>query len=316
MKQIIPVLILTASLSCAVCQADASEGGAPVDGVYELPLPQVPDSLRRPADRAAYVLLHFWDSMDWTDSALVDDGIFMEQNSANFYSVLAIADSLDSSKAVKVMLDGAAVNRQAYESLARIAELYLYDTSSPMLDEESYMVIVDRLIADGILDRTTQIRLADRHDGMMLNRKGAIASDFAFVGRDGRAERVLSACVSDADFTLLIFYDPDCSLCDEAERHIAGNAMLADLIAAKRLSVVAVCPYGEMDDVWMTHAERLPADWIVGFSEELASDEYELYELRATPTIYLLDRVGKVVAKNVSVDKVDELVDNISVGGI
>lgn len=37
-------------------------------GADELPLPAVPAEMTVPADRAGYILLHFWDAMDFDDA--------------------------------------------------------------------------------------------------------------------------------------------------------------------------------------------------------------------------------------------------------
>ena len=37
----------------------------------DLPLPEVPDSLRDPRQRAEYVIDRYWDAMDWRDTVHV-----------------------------------------------------------------------------------------------------------------------------------------------------------------------------------------------------------------------------------------------------
>lgn len=53
----------------------------------ELPLPEVPALLTAPEERAAYVLEHFWDGMDFRDTLRSRDRLFMEQCFVNFLSL-------------------------------------------------------------------------------------------------------------------------------------------------------------------------------------------------------------------------------------
>ena len=53
----------------------------------ELPLPAIPDSLRTPRKRAAYLLAHFWDSMSFADTLRSRNPGFMEQNLVNYLSL-------------------------------------------------------------------------------------------------------------------------------------------------------------------------------------------------------------------------------------
>ena len=59
-------------------------------------------------ERAAYVLAHFWDSMDFSDTSRSLDTAFMEQNFANFASLLPHVDADAVSAAAESVLKKAA----------------------------------------------------------------------------------------------------------------------------------------------------------------------------------------------------------------
>ncbi|MCM1096200.1 MAG: DUF5106 domain-containing protein, partial [Terasakiella sp.] len=69
----------------------------------ELPLPVVPDSLRTPAARAAYVVGHYWDAMDWTDTTALADTAFIEGTFAGFAAVMPHAPAADAARAAVAM---------------------------------------------------------------------------------------------------------------------------------------------------------------------------------------------------------------------
>lgn len=272
----------------------------------ELPLPSVPSDLRRPSERAAYVMQHFWDEMDWSDALLTDDVEFMEQNSSNFYSLFSLTDSVSASEAVRRMLDGASADKKAYDKVAEIARLYLYEPYSPVADDEAYLVVIDRLIMDKKLDDAELLRLEDMHQTLMRNRVRHQAVDFEFIDREGRKGSLSEEAVKNK-YTLLMFYDPDCHDCAELERHLSASSLLD----GKGVGILMASPYGEQDGLWLEHARTMPAEWTVA---RTASDDFEsdeLYDIRVTPTVYLLDRSGKVVAKNLNINTIDDILTKL-----
>ena len=55
-----------------------------------LSLGRIPDSLRTPHDRAAYLAMHYWDSLDFADPTVALDTLFVEQSFADFLTLLPI----------------------------------------------------------------------------------------------------------------------------------------------------------------------------------------------------------------------------------
>lgn len=294
-----------AGQSPAVRTAGGEQSQAGMSAGRELALPQVPAELRTPGERAVYIAKHFWEAMDWRDTTLTRDRAFMEQSASNFYSLFGLTDSITASQAVAEMLAGASVSPETYKTVAEIAELYLYEPYSPVADDEAYAVVVDRFLADGKLDEAAMMRLEDAHQTLMKNRVGHKATDFEFVGRDGRRRR-LSDETGRNDFTLLMFYDPDCHDCAALEKHLAESP----LPAQKGVGIVMISPYGEQDGLWRSHAATMPEGWTVGLTDEGFEDE-GLYDLKITPTVYILDRESRVVRKNVVPDSIDDILGKL-----
>ena len=92
--------------AAAAVQGNGDSGSA-AGAVEELPLPSVPETLREPAERADFVVAHFWDGMDFTDRRRALDSAFVEQNFANFASVLPYATATGREDGVALLLDAA-----------------------------------------------------------------------------------------------------------------------------------------------------------------------------------------------------------------
>ena len=269
---------------------------AVVDSVpLELPLPNVPATLRTPEERASYVITHFWDAMDFRDASRSHNGTFMEQNFANFISVFPYANEQARQTAVETLLDKAEADSGACVLLRDIAEKYLYEPNSPMLSEEYYILFLERFVNSTVLGEYGTLRLRRQLDAARKNRPGMTAADFAYTTREGN-RTTLHQTVSDGDL-LLMFYDPDCEHCKEVMAELQASEVLSSIVASGKLKILAVYS-GDSHQLWQQTAASLPVDWTVGYESGVLQD-CGAYVLRAMPTLYLLDQHKTVVLKDV-----------------
>ena len=148
LKTVATAMLLSATPLLAV----GADGAA---GTNELALPAVPDSLRTPAERADYILLHFWDAMDWSDTTAVNDARWMEQTFVNFASLIPYASSPAAlEEAFGRLFDAAKYNTDAYKLILNLADRYFYEPESPMFDEEAYITVLDVVLAYNCIDDT------------------------------------------------------------------------------------------------------------------------------------------------------------------
>lgn len=261
--------------------------------VHELPMPIVPDTLRSVEARAAYVVAHYWEAMDFSDRRLSSDTAFIEQNFANFVAILNLTDRGSADNAIENLVDKAATDSMAFSLLTAIAGKYLDEPNSPMRNEELYIGFLKSFIDTSETTESERLRYENRLAEAMKNRRGTRAADFDFIDRDG-VTCALSEAISKNDVTLLVFYDPDCSHCKE----IIGR--IADIPLANGVGVLAIDAEGDRNR-WEVTKSTMPVGWRVGFATTPILDQ-ELYSLPASPTIYLLDRDATVIMKDPAVD--------------
>ena len=282
------------SIFTAICCFHLFCVSAATDSIPELPLPKVPMTLREPADRADYIITHFWDAMDFRDTLHSHNMAFMEQNFSNFISVFPYANEAAHAAAVDSLMHKAEADSTAYTMLADIAEKYLYDLNSPVSSEAFYLLFLRQIINSPIMasnHRTT--RLLYRLEALEKNRPGMTAADFSYVTRDGR-QTTLHSTKHKGDL-LLIFYDPDCEHCKEIMERLRKDTTLKRMVADRKLAVLAIYS-GDDHDLWVKTAPSLPDSWTVGY-EPGTMQENGSYVLRAMPTFYLLDN-KKVIQKD------------------
>lgn len=270
--------------------------------VAELALPEVPAMLQDVTSRANYVLTHFWDSLEFTDTLRSHNRDFMEQNFSNFISVFPLADDAARIAAVDTLMTRAEAEAGACSLVMEIAEKYLYELDSPMLSEDYYTIFLERFVASKVLDRFEKMRPLDQLDAVRKNRPGMVAADFAYTTREGKRTSLYRTDTGSADRLLLLFYDPDCEHCKEIIGNMLQDKRFDALVAGRQLAVLAVYS-GEERDLWNATAASLPAEWSVGY-EPGDMQEDGVYVLRAMPTMYLLDRNKRVILKDVSLEQV------------
>ena len=76
------------------------------------------------------------------------------------------------------------------------------------------------------------------------------------------------------------------------------SAVLAEAVKAGKVVVLAVYTEG-YEEVWQAHKDELPAGWISA-NDHAAVKTGLLYDLKAMPTLYLLDSAHRVVLKDAS----------------
>ena len=100
-----------------------------------------------------------------------------------------------------------------------------------------------------------------------------------------------------AEFVIIFFNDPDCDECAMIKLRLDADVKATALQEAGRLKIVSISPL-EAEDEWRSKVSGYPSAWEVGATPEADN----VYDLRQTPSIYLLDRNHRILAKNLSLD--------------
>lgn len=266
--------------------------GAKAQGGVEFPYPQIPTMMTEPQQRATYLLMHYWDNVDFSDARLVMNDDFMEQGFVNYLSVLPIVDNQTAEKSVEAMMKRAEGSKMAYTRLANIAEKYLFEPNSPMVNDETYIMFLNQVLKTKVLSNVEKARFEHQYKVVMKNRVGSVATDFLYMTAKGEMG---SLHKFEAKETLLIFYDPECDNCTEIIEKLRYNRELNARIMSGQMRVLAI--YAEENiDLWKKELTKMPSNWVVGRAVSKIKP-LGMYVLRAMPAIYLLDKDKKVVKK-------------------
>lgn len=263
------------------------------------PLPEVPQMLATPTDRANYLAIHYWDRFDFKDNSLIDKPEITEQGFANFISIMPYVT--EKQEAFAVLAKRMTVNPKMLAHLLEVSERYLFDNFSPVYEEELYLLLVKELLGKPQLSLVQKERLRYQQKVTMKNRVGQVASDFGFVLRDGKRMTLKGV---EADYVLLYLNDPECEACQKVKKGLEASEAVAQWRKNGRMKLLSVCIEGKTNG-W----KNLPAPdgWIDGCDENKQLLEQDLYDLRNLPAVYLLDANKRILLKNATLQRLEQM---------
>ena len=302
---ILPVLLFAVACGGRRTAAPAVEEAA----IRKMPpAPAAPGFVSDPQEASEYVLSHFWKAfLDTTvrwrcDSAYVmgvprDDaesavGMYvtlMETSVGRSFARAELGRFFSRVEAV----EKADTATNAFEFFVEMMEKYLYDPNSPVRDEDLYAPFVSAL-AESPLDGDMRPVHAYAARMTALNAIGTPAADFTFVERNGRRRTLYSV---KAEHTLLFFSNPGCHACQEIIDALQADPGIVQLVHSGALAVVNVYIDQEIDE-WKAYASAYPAAWHSGYDPDYQIRKDVSYNVRAIPSLYLLDRDKNVLLKD------------------
>lgn len=275
-----------------------------------LPFPDVlpPAMMEDPQDRVEYMALNTWNkftdpSREYpSDSTLVsgvrkDD---VEQKFATWCQILDMAGQKSAHKAINKLYDAALAcekvnaSSNVFETFTELVDKYFFDPNSPYRNEDYYGFYVERLSTYPGLAPEMKGKY-DRHARLCaMNRVGTKAADFRFADRRGKMHTLYGV---KAPYTLLFFSNPGCEACMNIINVLKGEPAISEMIASGQLAVINI--YIDEDlEAWRSYMPIYPEEWYNGFDPDFVIRAEHLYNVRAIPSLYLLDEDKTVLLKD------------------
>ncbi len=264
--------------------------------------PYLPATLNK-EERITYLKQHYFDKVDFTDTALLRSMVFA--NKAISYLALYSNNRLPQKqlqaefiKAVTVILSAASVNAVVYK--------FLLDYLVGGFDKYHFDEVIEYM-ADNFQD---PFACEDQERKTALQKKletfkkisiGKVAPEIEAPDSKGKSVK-LSAIQS--EYTLLVFWSTQCQHCTDMMPRLKA---IYDKQKPKRYEVVTVSVDTSRSS-WTAFLKEEKLSWInlsdmKGFMGKPA-DDYNIY---ATPTMFLLDREKKIIAKPISMRELEQV---------
>ena len=275
--------------------------------------PKVPSVITDGAEANEYIISHFWDAFlernlpcdtNIVNGVLAED---VESAVGTYLTVLENNCSLDfARKAIGDFLasvekfQASDTSSNVFGFFEKTVSRYLYDPNSPVRNEDIYLPFVKGLSESPFVSEG--MKQAYAHDASMcsLNQAGTVATDFTFTDLSGHRHSLHTV---KADHTLLFFSNPGCPACKEIIDGLTGDPRIAGKVSSGKLAVVNVYIDSDLDE-WREYAVNYPEDWISGYDQSYTIRTDVTYNVRAIPSLYLLDAEKRVLMKDAPTDRV------------
>lgn len=306
------LLMLMTGFSCSSSKRTQSETHGEMEAMSPIivadtfVLPLIPESLTKSDDRAKFLVMHFWDRFDFTDNNLIGRPDITEQAFVDYINILLYVPQEDAAESLRYTLHRAKVDTAMYQHFIALFEKYFYDPNSPFRNDTYYLPVLKEVVQSPLLTRELMARYEFQLEMAMKNRVGDKASDFIYTLPSGQSYALYQL---KSEFTLLMFSNPGCATCEAVTNKLNNSKSLNEAMSLNNptrsmLTILTIYPGNDLDE-WNAHLPQMPDRWVHGYDKEKRIIHKTLYDIKAFPTLYLLDRDKNVILKDTSIEAIE-----------
>jgi thiol-disulfide isomerase/thioredoxin len=247
---------------------------------------------------------HYFDNVDLTDEKLLRTPILYSRLNT-FFTTVVIQSPDSINKEIDKLIPKCRNNYKVYQFVA----VYLFNhfRESEIMGHDAVMVkIADDIYLSGKADWVTKEFKSDLKKQIDMIRPNLIGKKAENIVMDSYKEIFVSLYDVEKEFTILYFWEPDCGHCKEATPKLKAYY---DKPKDFSLEVFAVCTTSDKTK-WTKYIEDNKLTWINGWDPKRGSRFDYYYNVQSTPTIYILDKNKKIIAKKLSVEEIGPFIDN------
>ena len=172
-----------------------------------------------------------------------------------------------------------------------LAEKYLYEPNSPYYNDEVYLYFLKYEAKFHFRNVSQSARFKRHYNMIQKNMKGEPATDFTYETQTGQSGTLYEI---DAENLILFFNDPTCGECKMVKEELVSKQNALDSLGVRVFAVYI----DDKPEEWCS--ANYPTAWLNGYAPEI--DANDLYNIRALPSLYLLDKDKKVLHRDTSVE--------------
>lgn len=279
--------------------------------------PDLPAAMDRNSKEAFYFVKdHFWDGVSFDDARLLHTPFFDPKIDEYFkYYVSPEPDSVK--EEVNYMLLSARTNKDMFQYLlGKFTDKYI--NPEIMGQDKVFLFLFDNYYSKGDtawLKSDQRKYIFNRAYSLMANQLGEPAPELNLTDSSGKTHSLYDL---QAPFTFVLFWDPNCSHCKVEVPRV--DSIYKAKWQGEGVKVYAVNTSDAAVQEWKNFInEHHLQDWthVYQTKAEKAADEQanrpnyrQLYDVFQTPTMYLLDKDKRIIAKGLSILQFDEVMNH------
>ena len=250
-----------------------------------------------------YYKAHFFDAVDFSDAALIRTPLIQSKLEQFFTRVVpALPDSVIvySKNVVDLTQEGSEIFQFVVQFL-----LNKYSDPKIMGMDAVYVYIADNYYLNGLafwMEDNMLKSIRSRVETLrplLLGKKPP-----ALKGLETPEGERIDVDDINAEFIILYFWEPDCSFCKTETPKLKS---VYDQLRNKNIEVVAVNTRLEKEP-WEKFIVEHELNWINVFAPHDVRNVLKDYEAFSTPKLFILDKDKHIVAKDIAVDQVIQII--------
>ncbi|MDR0981952.1 MAG: DUF5106 domain-containing protein [Culturomica sp.] len=256
-----------------------------------------------------YMKNHYWDYTDFADTTILSTKIF-KQKLDNYFENMVVVNPDSLYHACDDLLTKARnANKTVFRYLMNYCLVYTFDNKIMGMDE-AFVKLGEKYYIGGIvnwLNKDQMKKITDEVYKRQYNLIGHKALDLQLPTIDGQ---VASIYTTKAPFMLLLFWEPNCGHCKKIVPQVKEK--IDNRFAPYGLKVFAVNIDKESEKPrWVEFVEKHELfDFVNVWDPKKQSNYWTIYNVFSTPVMYILDKDKKIIAKNLSVEQMVDLLTN------
>jgi thiol-disulfide isomerase/thioredoxin len=273
--------------------------------------PEVHAALNKSTNQAMYDSLfvlykgHYWDNFDLNDTRLLRSPLFHQRLSTYMDNMVIPAPDSIIVEVDRLLLK-VADNPEVFDYLLWYFTR-TYEKSNIMGYDKIFVHLANTYYAagrTGMMNETVVANIMDRARILEPLLIGKPAPEMILLDTN---EVPVSLYQSEARYTIIYFWDTDCSFCKKESPRL--KAFYDENHIKYDLQVYAVCIDTSMTG-WKKYIRETGFNWInVNGYLSLTEDFHDLYDVHSSPVIYLLDDKKIIIAKHILTDQLLEVID-------
>lgn len=282
--------------------------------------PVIPDKLNDPKTKADSVAAynfyknHYWDGVNFWDGRLAYTTLF-EEKLDKYFNQLVASQPDSVIKEIDWMLGFASINEEMNQFLLlKFVNRYL--VQKYMWEDAIFVHLFEKYFAQKNYSWLTdkgRKTISDRAYSLMANIMGSPAADIELPDTAGKATSLYS---QSATYTIVCFWDPTCGHCKEVVPKLDSFYRAKWKAAGLKIFAIARETDGSKKDWFNFINDHHLQEWVNVYYSK-ADDKArtdagipgysQLYDVLTFPTLYLLDKDKHIVAKKLTYQQIDEV---------
>ncbi|QMW00706.1 TlpA family protein disulfide reductase [Spirosoma foliorum] len=250
-----------------------------------------------------YFKNHFWDDFDFADERFVRTP-FLQQKIERYIKELTVQTPDSLIKEADFLVNKAIAGKNTevkYYTIYYITSQY--EQPKVMGTDGLFVHMFEKYYKTGIMtvsDSSTLKSIGERVATMKPNLVGKILASPVI---SDTLRRPIAFSAIKADYTVVFFYSPTCGHCRESAPKVKK---FVDDYKGKGVEVVAIAIDQSPEDWKKFIKEFKLGNAINGYDFSYRTDYRHQYDVWTTPTIYILDKNKKIIARKLPVEQMED----------